>query len=183
MLTVSESTSRPTEMAGLENINSDEMKMEAFFLVVVLLACVQTAGMKLGKPWTDDVWCNSVLNPHWPFAYLKSVNETVEGKGRTVMHKYQKATPTTLFTLIKLYLYRRIIIRIWVILVLDTVLLINVLFAKIYHVVWEEAKFVTFKYKVSNITPYLETYPQSLMLHGAWGDNIDMTLVLVVEHV
>ena len=41
--------------------------------------------MQLFRPWSALQWCSSVTEPHWPFAYAKVGNETVEAKGRTAL--------------------------------------------------------------------------------------------------
>ena len=39
--------------------------------------------MRLHRPFTEQHWCESVVEPHWPFAYAKDLGQGVELKGRT----------------------------------------------------------------------------------------------------
>lgn len=38
--------------------------------------------MKIRRPWTTKHWCESVIDPEWPFAYAKYTNQKEERKGR-----------------------------------------------------------------------------------------------------
>lgn len=42
--------------------------------------------MRLHRSWTEQHWCTSVQNPHWPFAYAKHEGEEIELKGRTALN-------------------------------------------------------------------------------------------------
>lgn len=39
--------------------------------------------MRLSRPWTEKHWCESVVEPEWPFAYEKFPGNEFERKGRT----------------------------------------------------------------------------------------------------
>lgn len=38
--------------------------------------------MRVGRPWTEKHWCDSIENPEWPMAYQKYSTQSVESKGR-----------------------------------------------------------------------------------------------------
>eukprot|EP00935_MAST-01C_sp_MAST-1C-sp1_P002723 g2723.t1 len=38
--------------------------------------------MRVYRPWTSKHWCDSVVEPQWPFAYSKYQNQLLEFKGR-----------------------------------------------------------------------------------------------------
>ncbi len=44
-------------------------------------------GMKIRRPWTTKHWCQSVINPEWPFAYSKYDGQVEEIKGRVSSNK------------------------------------------------------------------------------------------------
>ena len=51
---------------------------------VILLWGFPTAhSMRLSRPWTEKHWCESVVEPEWPFAYEKFPGNEFERKGRT----------------------------------------------------------------------------------------------------
>ena len=43
--------------------------------------------MQIHRHWATKHWCDSVLNPTWPFAYAKYVGQIEETKGRTSSNK------------------------------------------------------------------------------------------------
>ena len=43
---------------------------------------VVVMAMKIRRPWTTKHWCESVIDPEWPFAYAKYANQREERKGR-----------------------------------------------------------------------------------------------------
>jgi hypothetical protein len=58
--------------------------MKRFLLFLVGVASI--AAMQAHKPWTTVHWCDSIVEPHWPFAYAKLRNQTLEAKGRTAVN-------------------------------------------------------------------------------------------------
>jgi len=38
--------------------------------------------MRVGRPWTEKPWCESVEKPEWPMAYQKYSTQSIESKGR-----------------------------------------------------------------------------------------------------
>ena len=58
--------------------------MEAPMVVVALLCVLPAAeGWRLARPWTNQTWCPSVVEPVWPFAYAKFGEQAWERKGRS----------------------------------------------------------------------------------------------------
>ena len=52
--------------------------MEAPMVVVALLCLLPAAeGWRLARPWTNQTWCPSVVEPVWPFAYAHEGAELV----------------------------------------------------------------------------------------------------------
>ena len=60
------------------------MKRMRGHVVMVSLMINVVYSMKLTRPWTNQHWCESVVNPHWPFAYSKDPTQVIEEKGRVV---------------------------------------------------------------------------------------------------
>ena len=61
-------------------------------VLLLVLRGVGVLGMKLNRPWTSQHWCESVVQPHWPFAYSKG--ELVETKGRVVRMLHRPKIPS-----------------------------------------------------------------------------------------
>eukprot|EP00985_Skeletonema_marinoi_P033166 scaffold40638_cov190-Skeletonema_marinoi.AAC.2 len=53
-------------------------------LTFLLPACF---GMQIHRHWTTRHWCESVVNPTWPFAYSKYIGQQEETKGRVSSNK------------------------------------------------------------------------------------------------
>ena len=51
------------------------------------------SGMRLSRPWTEKHWCESVIEPEWPFAYQKFPGHEFEKKGRTNSNLYVTERP------------------------------------------------------------------------------------------
>jgi len=43
--------------------------------------------MQVRRTWTTKHWCDSVIDPEWPFAYSKYKNQTEERKGRVMSNR------------------------------------------------------------------------------------------------
>lgn len=43
--------------------------------------------MRIRRPWTTKNWCESVVDPEWPFAYSKYKNQIEERKGRVYSNR------------------------------------------------------------------------------------------------
>lgn len=54
--------------------------MSAILLFFLLLQA--SLAMQITRPWTTKHWCESVIQPEWPFAYSKYAGQVEEGKGR-----------------------------------------------------------------------------------------------------
>eukprot|EP01029_Cantina_marsupialis_P012676 TRINITY_DN2795_c0_g2_i1.p1 TRINITY_DN2795_c0_g2~~TRINITY_DN2795_c0_g2_i1.p1 ORF type:complete len:316 (-),score=70.78 TRINITY_DN2795_c0_g2_i1:575-1522(-) len=53
------------------------------FLILALVYFVEC--MRLPRPWTSQHWCESIFDPHWPYAYEKIPGDVLEPKGRTAL--------------------------------------------------------------------------------------------------
>jgi hypothetical protein len=56
----------------------------AGFALCLAAACLARSAIawRLEPPWTEKHWCQSVINPEWPFIYQKSLVQLEETKGR-----------------------------------------------------------------------------------------------------
>jgi len=51
-------------------------------LRILSSAIATTNAMQMARPWTTKPWCQSVIEPEWPFAYSKYHGQIEETKGR-----------------------------------------------------------------------------------------------------
>eukprot|EP00986_Skeletonema_menzelii_P003076 scaffold902_cov146-Skeletonema_menzelii.AAC.1 len=58
--------------------------MQFLVLSLLLPACL---GMQIHRHWSTQNWCDSVVNPTWPFAYSKYIGQKEETKGRVSTNK------------------------------------------------------------------------------------------------
>ena len=60
------------------------LRCVAASLALALIAehAPRTMAMRLYRPWTSKHWCDSVVEPQWPFAYSKFPQQHLERKGR-----------------------------------------------------------------------------------------------------
>ena len=56
-------------------------------LLALILLLPQCLGMQIHRHWSTQHWCNSVVNPSWPFAYSKYIGQQEETKGRVSTNK------------------------------------------------------------------------------------------------
>ena len=50
--------------------------------ILLLLLLPASLSMQIDRPWTTKNWCESVVQPEWPFAYSKYKGQLEETKGR-----------------------------------------------------------------------------------------------------
>ena len=56
-------------------------------VVLILNRCKSSMSMQVSRTWSTQHWCDSVVNPHWPFAYSKYKGHKQEWKGRVLSNK------------------------------------------------------------------------------------------------
>lgn len=58
--------------------------MRLFVVIFILFATLSTStlAMQIPRPWTTKHWCESVVQPEWPFTYSKYSKQVEEIKGR-----------------------------------------------------------------------------------------------------
>jgi len=66
------------------------MKLFLSILLRVVLSLNRfdsSMSMEVSRTWSTKHWCDSVVNPHWPFAYSKYKEQREEWKGRVLSNK------------------------------------------------------------------------------------------------
>ncbi|GMI09425.1 hypothetical protein TrVE_jg8809 [Triparma verrucosa] len=75
----------PLQISPLPNRNKTHSRSTFLTLAVCVLGLLNTTveGFRLHSPWSTKQWCESVVEPQFPFAYSKYAGHIEETKGRT----------------------------------------------------------------------------------------------------
>jgi len=78
------STDKKITTCSMSSMTMPMQTMQCLTLLLLLPACL---GMQMHRHWTTQHWCDSVINPTWPFAYSKYLGQREETKGRVSSNK------------------------------------------------------------------------------------------------